>query len=150
MSHEYYMQEALKEAKIAGQKSEVPIGCVIVRKGEIIVRTHNLREKLQTTASHAEMLAIDKANKIAGSWRLEECTLYATLEPCAMCAGTLLQSRIKTVVFGAYDVKGGCTGTVYNLLSEEKFNHQAEIIGGVLEEECSVILTDFFKKLRAK
>jgi len=150
MNHEYYMQEALKEAKMAEKKGEVPIGCVIVCDSEIIVRTHNLREELQTTASHAEMLAIDKANKIVGSWRLEECTLYATLEPCAMCAGTLLQSRIKAVVFGAYDAKGGCTGTIYNLLSEEKFNHQAQVIGGVLAAECGTILTNFFKKLRVK
>lgn len=138
------------EAKVAGSKDEIPIGCVIVKGDEIIARAHNLREMLQTTTSHAEALAIADANRVVGSWRLEGCTLYTTLEPCVMCAGVIVQARIPTVVFGAYDPKGGCAGTIYNLLEEDRFNHRCDVIGGVLEEACKEMLSDFFKQLRQK
>jgi len=150
MNHNYFMKEALAEAKLAGDKDEIPIGCVIVKDEQIIARAHNLRELLQTTTSHAEALAIADANRVVGSWRLEDCILYTTLEPCMMCAGIIVQARIPTVIFGAYDPKGGCAGTIYNLLDEDRFNHQCEIVGGVLEEECQRMLTDFFKQLRQK
>ena len=150
MNHLHFMKEALIEANIAFEKNEVPIGCVIVRNNEIIARSHNLREQLQTTNSHAEILAIMDANKVVGSWRLEDCTLYTTLEPCVMCAGTIVQARIKNVIFGAYDPKGGCAGTIFNLLQVPEFNHQTEITGGILEEECKLILSTFFKNLRKK
>ena len=149
MNHHVFMNEALIEAKIAYEKKEVPIGCVIVKDNEIIARSHNLREMLQVTASHAEMLAIFEANKRVGSWRLENCILYTTLEPCVMCAGSIVQSRINKVVFGAYDPKGGCAGTICNLLQEKRFNHQCEVIGGVLESECKLLLSTFFKQLRS-
>ena len=150
MNDEFFMKEAILEAKLAEMKNEIPIGCVIVKNNEIIARAHNLRETLQITNSHAEGLAIDLANKKEGFWRLEDCTLYTTLEPCVMCAGLIVQARIKKVIFGAYDPKGGCAGTILNLLTEKRFNHQSSVIGGVMEEECSRILTEFFKKLRKK
>ncbi len=147
----YYMQEAIKEAKKAEAIEEVPIGAIIVdASGEIVGRGYNLRETSQLSNSHAEMTAILQANEKLGSWRLEGCTLYVTLEPCPMCAGAIVQSRIEKVVFGARDPKGGCCGSIYNLLDEERFNHKAEIIEGVLEEECGELLSKFFKTLRAK
>ena len=150
MNHNVFMREALIEAKLAYEKNEVPIGAVIVQNGEIIARAHNLRETLQTTASHAEMLAISKANEQTGFWRLDEAILYTTVEPCMMCAGTIVQSRIKTVVYGANDEKAGCAGTIFNLLKDKRFNHQCEVIGGVMETECREILSQFFKELRDK
>ena len=150
MNHNVFMQEALEEAKRAYEKNEVPIGAVIVQNGEIIARAHNLREALQTTASHAEMLVISKANIQTGFWRLDEAILYTTVEPCMMCAGTIVQSRIKMVVYGAKDEKAGCAGTIFNLLEEERFNHQCEVIGGVMETESQEILGRFFKELRMK
>jgi len=144
------MQEALIEAKRAYEKNEVPIGAVIVQNGEIIARAHNLREALQTTASHAEMLAISRANAQTGFWRLDGAILYTTVEPCMMCAGAIVQSRIKTVVYGVKDEKAGCAGTIFNLLEEERFNHQCEVVGGVMEAECQKILSQFFKELREK
>jgi len=150
MNHEYFMHEALKEAQIAASLNEVPIGAVLVQNGGIIARGHNLRETLETTASHAEMLCIHAANEVTGFWRLEDTTLYTTVEPCMMCAGTIVQARIKTVVYGAKDLKAGCGGTIYNLLQDERFNHQCEVIGGVLQVECEQILKDFFKDLRMK
>lgn len=147
---EKYMYEAIKEAKKAEEIGEVPIGAVIVYKDEVIAKGHNVRETTQTTLSHAELIAIEKANGIIGSWRLEDCTLYVTLEPCPMCAGAIVQSRIKRVVFGATDHKSGCAGTIINLLQEERFNHQVEINSGVLQEECSALLTAFFRTLRLK
>ncbi|HWO96294.1 MAG TPA: tRNA adenosine(34) deaminase TadA [Bacillus sp. (in: firmicutes)] len=144
----YYMNAAIEEAKKAELIMEVPIGAVIVQDGEIIARGHNLRETEQRSIAHAELLAIDEACRKMGTWRLETATLYVTLEPCPMCAGAIVLSRVKRVVFGAYDPKGGCAGTLMNLLREEKFNHQAEVEGGVLEEECGKLLTDFFRKIR--
>ncbi|SHN32829.1 tRNA adenosine(34) deaminase TadA [Gracilibacillus kekensis] len=150
MTDQEYMQMAIDEAKKAEVLGEVPIGAVIVHEDEVIATAFNLREKLQTTISHAEMLAIDKANEVIGSWRLENCTLYVTLEPCPMCAGAILQSRISRVVYGAKDEKAGCAGTLFNLLEDERFNHQVQVTSSVLEEECSQMLTSFFKQLRAK
>lgn len=148
MSHEEFMELAIKEAKKAENIGEVPIGAVIVKDGEVIATGHNLRESSQKTSSHAEFIAIERANDAVGSWRLEECTLYVTLEPCPMCAGAILQSRIPTVVFGAYDPKAGCTGSLMNLLGDERFNHQSEVIPEVLHERCSHMLKSFFRKLR--
>lgn len=147
---EKYMQIALKEAEKAEKKGEVPIGAVIVHEDKVIATGYNHRETTQTTLSHAELIAIEKANKVMKSWRLEDCTLYVTLEPCPMCAGAIVQSRIKRVVYGASDPKAGCAGTLMNLLQEDKFNHQVEITTGVLKEECSALLTDFFRQLRKK
>ena len=144
------MQAAIEEAKKAQNLGEVPIGAVIVKDGEIIARGYNLRETSQLSNAHAEMIAIAKANEMVGSWRLEDCTLYVTLEPCPMCAGAIVQSRIPTVVFGAHDPKGGCCGTIYNLLDESKFNHRCELVSGVLEEDCGQLLSDFFRNLRQK
>ena len=150
MVDEKYMQEAINEAKKAKDLNEVPIGAVIVYENEIIARGHNLRETSQQTLSHAELVAIEEANKKTGSWRLEDCTLYVTLEPCPMCAGAIMQGRIKRVVYGAPDAKAGCAGTLMNLLDDSRFNHQAEVTKGVLEEECASLLTDFFRELRKR
>lgn len=148
MNHESYMMLAIEEAKKAEAIGEVPIGAIIVKDDEVIASSYNLRESRQKASAHAELLAIEKANEVVGSWRLEECTLYVTLEPCPMCAGAILQSRIPSVVFGAYDPKAGCTGTLMNLLDDSRFNHRAEVIPEVLEGECARLLTDFFRKLR--
>ncbi|WP_049627754.1 tRNA adenosine(34) deaminase TadA [Bacillus sp. JFL15] len=148
MNDEYYMREAVKEAKKAEVKGEVPIGAVLVLHDEIVARAHNLRETEQRSLAHAEMLAIDEACRKLGTWRLEDAVLYVTLEPCPMCAGAVVLSRVDKVVFGAFDPKGGCTGTLMNLLQEERFNHQAEVVSGVLEEECGEMLSAFFRKLR--
>jgi tRNA(adenine34) deaminase len=147
---EYYMRLAIEEAKKAEQMGEVPIGAVIVQNDEIIAKAHNLRERDQRAIAHAELLAIDEACQKLGTWRLENATLYVTLEPCAMCAGAIVLSRIKRVVFGASDPKGGCAGTLMNLLQEKRFNHQAEVIGGILERECGELLSQFFRQLREK
>src|SRR5699024_10540050 len=122
----------------------VPIGAVIVYKGEVIARGYNKRESNQVSLNHAELIAIARANKQLGSWRLENCTLYVTLEPCPMCAGALVQSRIERVVYGAKDPKAGCVGTLMNLVTDQRFNHQVDWTSGVLEKECSYLLTDFF------
>ncbi|MCZ0756996.1 tRNA adenosine(34) deaminase TadA [Anoxybacillus sp. J5B_2022] len=150
MNDEYYMRLAMEEAKKAEKMGEVPIGAIIVKDGEVIARAHNLRETTQRAVAHAEVLAIDQACQRIGSWRLEDMTLYVTLEPCAMCAGAIVLSRIKRVVFGASDPKGGCVGTLMNLLQEKRFNHQAEVVSGVLQEECSQMLSEFFRQLRIK
>jgi len=147
---EKFMKEALEEAKKAALRNEVPIGAVIVYNDDIIARGSNIREESETTLSHAELVAIEQANKVVGSWRLEDCTLCVTLEPCVMCAGAIVQSRIKRVVYGAIDPKGGCAGTLMNLLNESRFNHQVEVTSGVLEENCRVLLQNFFKQLRKK
>lgn len=144
------MQAAMEEARNARGINEVPIGAVIVHEGEIIASGYNIRETSQETLSHAELIAIKKANRKIGSWRLEDCTLYVTLEPCPMCAGAIVQSRIKRVVYGAPDPKAGCGGTLMNLLDEERFNHQVEVTRGVLEAECGQLLTRFFRELRRK
>ena len=146
----YYMQLAVQEALKAEAIGEVPIGAVLVYEGEVIASSFNLRETLETTASHAEMIVIDQGNQHFNSWRLEDCTLYVTLEPCPMCAGTIVQSRIKRVVFGAFDPKAGCAGSLMNLLQDDRFNHQVEVTSGVEEEVCGALLQNFFKQLREK
>ncbi|RDU34689.1 tRNA-specific adenosine deaminase [Neobacillus piezotolerans] len=147
---ELYMKEAIAEAQKATELGEVPIGAVLVMDGEIIARAHNLRECRQNAIAHAELLAIDEACKKTGSWRLEGATLYVTLEPCAMCAGAIVLSRVERVVYGAADPKGGCAGTLMNLLEESRFNHQCEVVSGVLDAECGRMLSDFFRSLREK
>lgn len=147
---EYYMKEAIQEALKAKALAEVPIGAVIVLDGKIIARGHNLRETEQSAVAHAELLAIEEACKITGSWRLENATLYVTLEPCAMCSGAIILSRVKRVVYGAADPKGGCAGTFMNLLQDERFNHQSEVTNGVLADECGGMLSDFFRSIREK
>ncbi|MGM7685127.1 tRNA adenosine(34) deaminase TadA [Cytobacillus sp. Hm23] len=147
---EYYMRLALNEAKKAEQINEVPIGAVIVKDNEIIASAFNLREREQRSLAHAELLAIDEACKSIGSWRLENTTLYVTLEPCPMCAGAIVLSRIQRVVYGAKDPKGGCAGTIMNLLDEKRFNHQVEVERGILEKECGSILTTFFNNIRKR
>lgn len=146
----FYMQMALEEAKKARDLNEVPIGAVIEVEGEIVGTGHNLRETVQNAICHAELLAIKDACERLGTWRLEGATLYVTLEPCPMCAGAIIQSRIKRVVFGAHDPKAGCAGTFMNLLQDERFNHQSEVTSGVLQKECGAILTDFFRSLRER
>ncbi|MDY0394818.1 tRNA adenosine(34) deaminase TadA [Virgibacillus halophilus] len=150
MSDEKFMALALAEAKKAQKIEEVPIGAVIVYGDEVIASGYNVRENMQKTLSHAELLAINAANEKIGSWRLENCTLYVTLEPCPMCAGAIVQSRIPRVVFGAADPKAGCAGTLMNLLDDSRFNHQVKVTGGVLKEECSQLLKDFFRQLRSE
>ncbi|WP_330398564.1 tRNA adenosine(34) deaminase TadA [Anaerocolumna aminovalerica] len=144
------MKEAIKEAKKAAKIGEVPIGCVIVYEDKIIARGYNKRNTKKTTLAHAELLAIQKASKKLGDWRLEDCTMYVTLEPCQMCAGAIIQARMKEVVVGAMNPKAGCAGSVLNILQMQEFNHQAELITGVMEEECKMVLQDFFKELRIK
>lgn len=148
--NEKFMKEAIKQAKKAAAIGDVPIGCVIVSDGKIIARAYNQRNKRKTTLAHAELLAIEKASKKKGDWRLEECTMYITLEPCQMCAGAIVQARIPKVVIGAMNPKAGCAGSVLNILQREEFNHQAEIESGVLGEECSRMMSDFFRQLRKK
>ncbi|NDI36867.1 tRNA adenosine(34) deaminase TadA [Chengkuizengella sediminis] len=146
--HQQFMLEAIKEAKIAESKNEVPIGAVVVWKNKIIGRGHNLRETSFDSTAHAEMIAIREASDYLQAWRLLDCSLYVTLEPCAMCAGAIVQSRVEQVIYGASDPKAGCVGTLMNLLQEERFNHQTEVITGVLQEECSDLLKKFFRRLR--
>lgn len=147
---EKYMRAALREAKKAYDLEEVPIGCVIVRDEKIIARGYNRRNTDKNTLAHAELTAIKKAAKKCGDWRLEDCTMYITLEPCPMCAGAIVQSRMKKVVLAAMNPKAGCAGSVLNLLQMQGFNHQVEIERGILEEECSGMLSNFFKELRGK
>ncbi|WP_077298811.1 tRNA adenosine(34) deaminase TadA [Virgibacillus pantothenticus] len=147
---EHMMKIAIQEAKQAAEQGEAPIGALIAYDNEVIATAHNLRETTQSTLAHAELLAIRQANEKVGSWRLEDCTLYVTLEPCPMCAGAIVQSRIKRVVYGAYDPKAGCAGTLFNLLDDARFNHQVDVTAGVLEEECANLLKDFFKRLRER
>lgn len=145
---EKFMEEAILEANKGLQFAEVPIGAVIVHENKIIGRGYNTRETLQKSTGHAEMMAIEEACKKMGSFRLEDTTLYVTLEPCPMCAGAIMLSRISRVVYGAPDPKGGCAGTVLNILNEPKFNHQCEVVSGVMQDECANMLTSFFKNLR--
>ena len=144
------MKEAIRQAKKAEAIGDVPIGCVIVSDGKIIARGYNKRNKNKTVLAHAELLAMSKACKKAGDWRLEECTMYITLEPCQMCAGAIVQARIPRVVIGSMNPKAGCGGSILNLLQMEEFNHQVDVTRGVLEEECSGMLSDFFRNLRRK
>ncbi|MFY0544714.1 tRNA adenosine(34) deaminase TadA [Brevibacillus sp. H7] len=149
-AHEFFMQAAIEEAEKAASIGEVPIGAVIVREGEIVGRGYNLRETKKDPTLHAEMIAIREASARLGGWRLIGCTLYVTLEPCPMCAGAIVQSRIEQVVYGARDPKAGCVGTLMNLLDDPRFNHQVPVVEGVLAEECSQLLKDFFRRLRQK
>lgn len=146
----YYMSLAIKEAKKAEELGEVPIGAVLVMDDEIVASAHNRREIEHRSVAHAELLTIDQACEKKGAWRLSGSTLYVTLEPCAMCAGAIVLSRVDRVVFGAHDPKGGCAGTLMNLLQEERFNHQCEVVSGVLGEECSGMLSSFFRGLRKR
>lgn len=142
------MKEALKEAKKAYKKLEVPVGAVIVKDGTIIAKAHNLKETKNDTTKHAEILAIQKASKTLNAWRLEDCEMYVTLEPCTMCAGAIINSRIKKVYIGTKDPKAGACGSVLNLFKDYKFNHKVEYEDGIMQEECEKILKDFFKELR--
>jgi tRNA(adenine34) deaminase len=146
----FYMKKAIEQAKKAEAIGEVPIGAVIVKDGDVIASAHNLREVEQRAVAHAELLAIDEACKVLKTWRLTGCNLYVTLEPCPMCAGAIVLSRIDRVVFGARDPKGGCAGSILNILQEEKFNHQTEIAEGVLADECGNMLSRFFRNLRKR
>ncbi|WP_281521401.1 tRNA adenosine(34) deaminase TadA [Dubosiella newyorkensis] len=143
-----WMKKAILQAKVAMKKNEVPIGCVIVKDGKIIARAHNLRESQQIATKHAELIAIERACKKLKTWRLEDCDLYVTLEPCPMCAGAIILSRIRSVTFGAYDPKGGCAGSCTDLFHVKGFNHYPEVHGGILEEECAQLLKDFFRQKR--
>lgn len=143
-----FMRAAMREAKKAEKLMEVPIGCVIVQDGKIIARGYNRRKIDKNTLAHAELVAIRKASKRTGDWRLEDCTMYVTLEPCQMCAGAIVQARMKKVVIASMNPKAGCAGSIMNLLQVPAFNHQVEIEYGVLQEECSAMLSDFFKRLR--
>lgn len=147
---ERYMREAVKQAKKAYALGEVPIGCVIVYEGKIIGRGYNRRNTDKNTLAHAEITAIRKASKVIGDWRLEGCTMYVTLEPCQMCAGAIVQARISKVVMACMNPKAGCAGSVLNILDMPAFNHQVEIVRGILEEECSQMLKIFFKELRVR
>ena len=142
-----FMKLAIAEAQKAAEKGEVPVGAVIVKNGEVISTGHNLREEKQNALSHAEIEAINLACQKLGSWRLDDCELYVTLEPCPMCTGAIINARIKTVIFGAYDSKMGCMDSVINLC-DYPFNHHPEIYGGIMEDECLAVLQNFFKKLR--
>lgn len=150
MEDEHFMELAMVEAEKAEAEGEVPIGAVIVKDNQVIASGYNQREQSQRASSHAEFIAIERANEHEGSWRLEDCTLYVTLEPCPMCAGAILQSRIPRVVYGAADPKAGCAGSLYQLLEDNRFNHRSEVVPGVLGEACGEMLSHFFRSLRSK
>lgn len=147
---EKFMKEALKEARKAYNKEEVPVGAVIVKNGQIIARAHNLKESKNDTTKHAEILVIQKASKKLGSWRLLDCEMYVTLEPCTMCAGAIIQARIGKLYIGTMDYKTGACGSILNVLEDYPFNHKVEYITGILKDECENILQEFFKELRKK
>lgn len=147
---ERYMRQAIMLAKKAAANGDVPIGCVIVYEGKVIVRGYNRRNVDKTTLAHAEIMAIKKASKVLGDWRLEDCTMYVTLEPCQMCAGAIVQARIPKVVIGCMNPKAGCAGSILNLLDMKQFNHQVEVTRGIMETECSAMMSGFFAELRAK
>jgi tRNA(adenine34) deaminase len=146
---DYFMREALRQAQKAYAADEVPVGVVVVRESNIIARAHNQVELLKDATAHAEMLALTQAEEAVGDWRLNQCDLYVTKEPCAMCAGALVHTRIRRVIFGCADPSAGATGSVLNLLQMPAFNHRCEITSGVLQKECAAILQDFFRKRRA-
>ena len=150
LSHEHYMQEAIREAQIAASYGEVPIGAVIVKDGEIIARGHNMREIWKDPTAHAELIAIREAARRLGGWRLTGCSLYVTLEPCPMCAGSIVLSRVDHVVIGAMDPKGGAVGSKMNIVETDEFNHRPEVTAGVLVAECSMMLKEFFSGLRKR
>ncbi|MFD0957803.1 tRNA adenosine(34) deaminase TadA [Paenibacillus chungangensis] len=145
-----WMLEAIAEAEKAEKIGEVPIGAVIIRNHEIIGRGYNVRESKQDPTGHAELVAIRNACETIGAWRLSDCTLYVTLEPCPMCAGAIVQARVKRVVYGTTDPKAGCAGTLMNLLQEPRFNHETELTSGILQPECAMLLTRFFRRLRER
>jgi len=150
MDYKYFMNEALAEAKKAFEADEVPIGAVIVLDGAIIGRGHNLRNSKKNSLFHAEIIAINEACNFVGDWRLEGCTMYVTVEPCPMCAGAIIQSRIDEVVFGVLNPKAGCGGSILNILNEGRFNHQTKIVKDILIDECALLMQSFFKKMRGK
>ena len=147
---ERYMRQAMTQARKAEKLDEVPIGCVIVYQDKVIARGYNRRNTDKNTLSHAELNAIKKASRILGDWRLEECTMYVTVEPCPMCSGAIVQARIPRVVYGAPNPKAGCAGSIINLLQMEKLNHRCEVVGCVLEEDCRTTMREFFKRFRKK
>ncbi|WP_051286745.1 tRNA adenosine(34) deaminase TadA [Paenibacillus taiwanensis] len=149
-THEYWMQQAIAEARKAEAIGEVPIGAIVVHQDQIIGRGYNLRETTADSTAHAEMIAIREASEHLRAWRLLDCTLYVTLEPCPMCAGAIVQSRLPYVVFGTPDPKAGCGGTLMNLMQEPRFNHRAEVREGVLREQCADLLVQFFRQLRRR
>ena len=148
IDHIYFMRQAYNEALKAFEANETPIGCVIIYNGNIIGRAHNLRNTAKNVLRHAEITAIDQACSVIGDWRLEGCSLYVTVEPCPMCAGAIIQARIDEVVYGTDNPKAGCAGSVLNILSEPRFNHQARIISGIMEEDCARLMSDFFRRIR--
>lgn len=150
MNDIFYMNEALKEAQKAFSKGEVPIGAVLVSEGRIIARAHNLREELCDATAHAEILVLRQAGTVRGGWRLNDSVLYVTIEPCPMCAGALVQARVKRLVYGAADLKAGAAGTLYNLVDDKRFNHRMEVTAGVFEEESKALIQLFFRALREK
>lgn len=145
-----FMREALAEAQKAYQLDEVPIGAVVVKNGEVIGRGHNLRESKKDPTLHAEIIAIRQAAAVLGGWRLTDCDLYVTIEPCPMCAGAILQARIRRLIFGARDPKAGCAGSLYNLLEDTRFNHRTEVTEGILKDSCSLIIKEYFRQKRNK
>lgn len=146
----HFMKEALAEAQKAFELDEVPIGAVVVKDGEIIGRGHNLRERKKDPTLHAEIIAIRQATAALGGWRLTDCDLYVTIEPCPMCAGAILQARIRRLVFGARDPKAGCAGSLYNLLEDQRFNHRTEVTEGVMKDSCALIIREYFRQKRNK
>ena len=150
LKKEKFMKEAIKQAKKAYDKEEIPVGAVIVKDGKIIARGYNKKEEKKDTTQHAEIIAIQKASRKIGAWRLQDCEMYVTLEPCAMCTGALIQARLKKVYIGTMDPKTGACGSVLNLLEDYKFNHKVEVETNIMQKECEKILKDFFKYLRSK
>lgn len=148
MDFDYYMGIAINEAKKAEKKDEVPIGCIIVYKDEIIGKGYNKRNNEKNVLAHAEIIAINEACKKMEDWRLEDCTLFVTVEPCPMCSGAILQARIKTVVFGTRNIKAGCCGSILNIMDDSRFNHKVEVVEGIRQDECSEIMKNFFKSKR--
>lgn len=148
MNDEYFMTEAIKEAQKAFDIDEVPIGAVIEHKGEIIGRGYNRRNTEKNPLMHAEIIAINEAAKVIGDWRIEDCTMYVTVEPCPMCSGAIVQARIPKVVFGTHNAKAGCGGSIINLLQMEKLNHRCEVVSGIMEDECRDMMKMFFKRFR--
>lgn len=147
--HEYYMQLALAEAKAAYEEQEVPVGAVIVRNGAVIASAHNQREMLHDPTAHAEMIAITQAAEAMGDWRLQDCILYVTLEPCPMCAGAIVQSRLPCIVYGTTDPKAGACHSLFQITQDDRLNHKSEVVGGVLAEQCQAILQEFFREQRS-
>lgn len=149
LNHEFYMRLALAEAQTAAAEQEVPVGAIVVHEGRVIAAAHNQREQLKDPTAHAEMIAITQAAESMASWRLEQCILYVTLEPCPMCAGAILQARIPWLVYGAADPKAGAVHSLFQMLQDERLNHQTQVVGSILGDACGQILTDFFRRQRS-